>query len=359
MKDQSAMYLDFDEYLLEQEKKLNLIYKDLVKNNQDKNAIKKFDRIVKANIDYKGLLPCSKSFEGESLLTLSKTWMILILLKITKGKAQQEQFITLVNSSLTHELNEYDEYKEFYEDQCEILFSEEEAIKQINLHPKLPKKINNNIDHDELRGYYIYLLFKPKYFQKVDLEGLSKNKKVEKKSDKNKKNLKSNNTSSIILNSGTDSEEDDEKADRLNEKDMISKNRAKQPSYKVGAKNKKNSISNKTQKNKKETTIEDDEDYETINDIINKKGKSGNKKEEAKKGNKKQNKKSSAKQKTINLDDEISDDEDFDDTKMDIDMDKSKDNKKNKKNKKISINDKKNKNNKKTNKKFEEKEESD
>ena len=105
MKDQGGVYIDFDEYLTEQEKNLNLIYKDLIKNNQDKNAIKKFDRIVKSKIDYKGLIPYSKSYEGESLLTLSKTWMILILIKITKGKAQQEQFLTLVNSSLTHSLN--------------------------------------------------------------------------------------------------------------------------------------------------------------------------------------------------------------------------------------------------------------
>ena len=352
MKEQSGIYLDFDEYLIEQEKKLNIIYKELVKNNEDKNAIKKFDRIVKSNLDYKGLLPCSKSYEGESLLTLSKTWMILILLKIKKGKAQQEQFLTLVNSSLTHELNEYNEYREFYEEQCEILFSEEEAIKQINLNPKLPKKINNNIDHDELKNYYIYLLFKPKYFQKVEFEELSKTKKIGKKSEKsnkNKKGLKSNNTSSIILDSGSDSEENDEKADRLNEKDMISKNRAKQPSSNIGAKNNKNS-SNKNQKNKKKVTIEDDEDYEKINDILNKKGKSGNKKEEAKK-EKKQNKRNSVKQKIIDKEDETSENEDID---IDKDINKSKENKKNKKNEKTSITDKKNK----YKKKFEENEES-
>ena len=352
MKDEKGVYLDFDEYLKEQEKKLNSIYKELLNNSQDKNAIKKFDRIVKYNIDYKGLIPCSKSYEGESLLTLSKTWMILILIKITKGKAQQEQFLTLVNSSLTHELNEYNEYREFFDEKCEILFSEEEAINQINLNPRLPKKISNNIEHEELKNYYIYLLFKPQYFQKVDLDEFSKIKKVDKKFEKskskNKKSDRSKTTNSIKLDSGTDSDEDDDKGDRLNEKDMISKNRTKQTSYKVGAKNNKNSISNKKQKNKKETVLEGDEDYDKINEILNKKGKSGNKKEEAKKG-KKQNKKSSAKEKINDITDESSSENE------DIDMDESKENKKNKK---TNIKDKKNKYNKKSNKKFEEIEDS-
>ena len=166
------MYIDFDEYLIEEEKKLNLIYKELLKNNQDKDSIKKFDRIVKSKIDYRGLLPCTKSYEGEMLLTLSKTWMIIILIKITKGKTQQEQFLTLINSSLTHELNEYEEYKAFYEEQCEVLFSDEEAINQINLNPQTPNKIDNSISHEELKDFYIYLLFRPKYFQKINLNGI-------------------------------------------------------------------------------------------------------------------------------------------------------------------------------------------
>ena len=355
MKDQSGIFTDFDEYLIEEEKNLNLIYKDLIKNNQDKYAIKKFDRIVKSKIDYRGLIPCSKSYEGENLLTLSKTWMILILLKITKGKAQQDQFLTLVNSSLTHQLNEYDEYKNFFEDQCEVLFSEEEAIKQINLNPKLPKNIDNSISHDELRDYYIYLLFKPNYFQKTELDGLSKIKKKDKvennkkrisensiKSNRNKSNKsrKSNNTSSIILNSGSDSEENDEKGDRLNEKDMISKNRAKQPSYKNSTKNKK--LSNRK-------SIKEDEVYNKINDILNKSGK--NKKKEEK--TKKKNKKSSLKSSDLEDEDEYKEKED-----IDIDKEENKKGKKNKK--KITLKDKKSTSNKKKiyKEEFEENEES-
>ena len=264
MKAQNEIYIDFDEYLTEEEKKLNIIYKELLKNNQDKNAIKKFDRIVKSKMDYRGILPCSKSYEGESLLTLSKTWMVLILIKITKGKTQQEQFLTLVNSSLTHELNEYEEYKEFYEEQCEALFSDEEAINQINLNPQTPEKIDNSISHDELKNYYIYLLFRPKYFQKINLNSISKYKKKEENkkrksvNDKNKnkeyktksnKKNKSNNTSNIDIENKSDTEDIDEKGDRLDEKDMISKNRAKQPSNKVGAKAKNsNSNSNRNKK---------------------------------------------------------------------------------------------------------------
>ena len=176
MKDKSGIFEDLDEYINEEREKLNNIYEDLLENNQNKNAIKKFDRIVKSKLDYRGLLPCSKSYEGENLLTISKTWMILILLKITKGKSQQNQFLTLVNSSLTHNLDEYEEYKEFFEDQCDILFSEEEAIKLINLNPKVPEKLDIGIDQTELRNYYIYLLYRPHFFQKINLEGLSKTK---------------------------------------------------------------------------------------------------------------------------------------------------------------------------------------
>ena len=307
MKLQNEIYIDFNEYLSEEEKKLNIIYKELLKNNEDKNAIQKFDRIVKSKIDYRGILPCSKSYEGESLLTLSKTWMVLILIKITKGKPQQEQFLTLVNSSLTRELNEYEEYKEFYEEQCEVLFSDEEAINQINVNPQTPEKIDNSISHDELKNYYIYLLFRPKYFQTVNLNAVSKYQKKEengninknRKSDiyknkeyktkSNKKN-KSNNSSKIDIENKSDTEDIDEKGDRLDEKDMISKNRSKQPSNKVGEKRNKNLNSNKNKKkNEKE-----DLDYLKINDILNKKGKS-EKKNEDKKSGKKQKKKSSSK----------------------------------------------------------------
>ena len=359
MKAQNDIYIDFDEYLAEEEKKLNIIYKELLKNNQDKNAIKKFDRIVKLKIDYRGILPCSKSFEGESLLTLSKTWMVLILIKITKGKTQQEQFLTLVNSSLTHELNEYEEYKEFYEEQCEVLFSDEEAINQINLNPQTPDKIDNGISHEELKNYYIYLLFRPKYFQKVNLNNISKFKKKEENDNKNKKRKsnnyknkeyktksnkknKSNNSSNIDIENKSDTEDIDEKGDRLDEKDMISKNRAKQPSNRVGAKTNKNSNSNRNKKN----IEKEDLDYLKINDILNKKGKS-EKKSENKKSGKKQKKTSSSK---YDLEDKTSEDEDNDSLIND-----NKKAKKNQNKKKVSLNDKKNQ---KKNRKYEEIEES-
>ena len=72
-------YFNEDEYLKEVEKSLNSIYNDLLKNHEDKNAIKKFDDIVKSKINYKGLLPTTKSYEDDKLLTLSKIWIIIIL----------------------------------------------------------------------------------------------------------------------------------------------------------------------------------------------------------------------------------------------------------------------------------------
>ena len=282
MKEKNNLYEDFEEYLIEEEKKLDVIYKELLKNNENKNTIKKFDHIVKSKIDYRGLLPCSKSYEGESLLTLSKTWMILILIKITKGKSQKEEFLQLVNSSLTHELNEYNEYKKFYIEQCELIFSDDEAFRQINLNPKMPTKLDNSITHEELKNYYIYLLYRPRYFQKTDLDGIEKIKVVtEEKSEKKRKSIKNeSNKNKKIKNSltkpdhsdGWSESEENEKGDRLDERDMISKNRAKEPSY---SKDNKKKEKNKSEKNKykKKKDEEDDPDYATISNILNKRGK--------------------------------------------------------------------------------------
>ena len=286
MKSQNNSYFEIDEYLKDEEKKMNIIYKELLKNNQDKKSITKFDRIVKSKLDYKGPIPCSKSYEGETLLTLSKTWMIIILIKINKGKAQKNEFLTLVNSSLTHELNEYEEYKEFYEQQCEMIFSSEEARKQINLNPNLSSKLDTSITKDELRKYYIYLLFKPQYFKKFELDGISKNKKNDyknkniSKDNKRQRNSRTKKSSMTKIELISDSEENDEKGDRLDEKDMISKNRAKK-SLK-GTKNKKSS--NKIQK--KNYLEEERLDY---NKIINKRNSSIKRKDKTKKG-KSQNK---------------------------------------------------------------------
>ena len=350
MKDQKNKYEDFEDFLIEEEKKLDIVYKELLKNNENKNAINKFDRIVKSKIDYRGLLPCSKSYEGESLLTLSKTWMIIILIKITKGKSQQEQFLQLVNSSLTHELNEYDQYKEFYEEQCELIFSDDEALKQINLNPRMQTKLDNSVTHDELKNYYIYLLFRPKYFQKTDLDGIQKIKrensdeKKNRKSEKNNKRLKENkitnktrkSNNSFTISISDEFEEEYEKGDRLNEKDMISKNRAKEPSHTYGAKNKDKSNSNRNNKQKNE---KNDPDYNIIDGILN-----NTKKKEEKKKNEK-------KKKSSNYNDDLDDNsENTGDIVIEIHNEEDKEDKKGKKNKnqkRKTLNDKKIRKNKK------------
>lgn len=170
--------IDFKENLNELEKKLDEIFKELLSNCKNINSIKKFDNLIISKLDCKGLIPISKSYEGEEMLTLSKIWMILILLKITKEKKQQNDFLSLVNASLTHNLNDYNQYKKFYEEQCEILFSDEEAISRINLNSKFKYKIDNNINHNQLKEYYIYLLYNPKSFQKNFLENFQKITKI-------------------------------------------------------------------------------------------------------------------------------------------------------------------------------------
>ena len=125
MKSQISDYSNYDNYLKKDGEILDSIFEKLSKNKEESKTLKKLEQLLKSKIDFKHLLPASKSFEGENLLTLSKLWMILILIKITRGKKQQDDFLTLVNSSLTHDLNEYEEYRQFFEDQCEQLFSDE------------------------------------------------------------------------------------------------------------------------------------------------------------------------------------------------------------------------------------------
>ena len=335
MKKKNFIYADLDDFLIEEEKKLNIIYKELLNNSKNKNSIKKFDKIIKSKLECRGLLPCSKSYEGESLLTLSKTWMILILIKISNGKTQQEDFLTLVNSSLTHELNEYNEYKEFYEEQCELLFSDEEAIKLINLHPNILNKIDINISHEELKTYYIYLLYKPKYFQKINIDGLSKVKKFN-KDEKKKKGIsgnydtKSNYTSTYDLDSNSYSG-NDERGDRLDEKDMISKNRSRYNDISYTNRGRYKTKLNNYEKNK-------------MTGIIKNRIKLAKKREEMRKNEKKPKKNIRLKS---NYNSTESDDEEDEDISEDY-----KSAKKNKNNRKIYINNKKNKYINKKNKSF-------
>ena len=282
MEEQKEKDFDLDEYLKDEEKKLNLIYKDLLNNNEDKKAIKKFNDIVKSKINYKGLLPSTKSYEGESLLTLSKTWMIIILLKIKRGKAQQEEFLTLVNSSLTRELNDYDEYKEFFQNQCKVLFSKEEAIKKINSNPKMTRKIDDGITYDELKDYYIYLLFRPKHFQKGEYEGMSKLKKIKKDKNSIASLNNDNSTTDIEFKSGNDSMVKGNKNSRLKKKkDTITKAKKKGKNQKKNIKveNSKEEDEDegfdaeklqKKNKNNDEAPIDKNKRYLFINNFFNK-----------------------------------------------------------------------------------------
>ena len=251
-------YSNISNNLKKEETQLNSIFVKLQRDKHDPNSLKKFEQIMKSKIDFKNLLPCSKSFEGENLLTLSKLWMILILLKIKKGKSQQEDFLNLVNSSLTHDLNEYEEYRQFFEDQCEQIFTDEEAIGIINKNPRVEKKLIKPSEHEEIRNNYIYLLFRPDYFKKVNNEEIPKIKKIQKS-----KSRTSNATKSEIES------DEDEKGDRLDEKDMISKLR----------KNIKNKNSTNKKTREKEKDEEEEDDIALINRLINGKKKRGRKKQ--------------------------------------------------------------------------------
>lgn len=241
MKSQKLNYSNCEKNLKKDEEMLDLIFKKLTQNREEEKWLKKLDQLIKSKIDIQSLLPSSKSFEGENLLTLSKLWMILILIKITRGSKQKEEFLTLVNSSLTHDLNEYEEYRQFFEDQCEQLFSDQEAIIRINKNPKMEKKLEKPSKHEEVRANYIYLLFKPDYFKKVKYQGISKIKKMGENRGKSKSRTTFKSKTNLSDISNTLDEDEMEKGDRLNEDDMITKKnelkkrkKSKTASYKKG-----------------------------------------------------------------------------------------------------------------------------
>ena len=336
MKSQNMNYSNYEKDLKKELDLLDTLYKKLSKNKSDEKSLKKFEQLMKSKVDFKNLIPSSKSFEGENLLTLSKLWMILILLKINKGKKQQQDFLTLVNSSLTRDLNEYEEYRQFYEDQCEQLFSDEEAITLINKNPRKEKKLEKPSSHEEARNNYIYLLYRPEYFKKIDVESFSKIKKVKDKS----KSRSSNKTSSYIedLTKEDETDENDEKGDRLNEEDMLSNVLTKIKALKEKEKNKdKNKF--RTATNKKNKKVEEEKDDSEDKKI--KKKKRGRKTEKKKI-------KSLTDDEDNSIDEDISSDNDYDK--------KNKHNKKDK-NKKEKENDIKKYNKKKDKKKKDSKEE--
>ena len=300
MKNQNMNYSNYEKDLKKELDLLDTIYKKLSKNKTDEKSLKKFEQLMKSKVDFKNLIPSSKSFEGENLLTLSKLWMILILLKINKGKKQQQDFLTLVNSSLTRDLNEYEEYRQFYEDQCEQLFSDEEAINLINKNPRKEKKLEKPSSHEEARNNYIYLLYRPEYFKKIDVESFSKIKKVKDKS----KSRSSNKTSSYIedLTKEDETDENDEKGDRLNEDDMINNVLTKIKALKEKEKNKdKNKF--RTATNKKNKKVEEEKDDSEDKKI--KKKKRGRKTEKKKR-------KSLTDDEDNSIDEDISSDNDYD-----------------------------------------------
>ena len=319
MTSQSNNYSKIDKNLKKQEELLDSIYKSLLIDREDDKALKKLDQLLKSKLDIRNILPISKSFEGQNILTISKFWMILILLKITKGRKQQEDFLTIINSSLTYGLNEYEEYRKFYEEQCEQLFNDEDAIKLINNNPRKEIKFKKPISHEEIKENYLYLLYRPEFFKKINFESISKIKKLP--STTKSKEKKEKNTSNKKSKSKEKEKEDkteteiDEKGDRLNEDDMddilskineVKKNRNKnkknsenkkeikeESESKNKQKKKKGRPKGSLNKKKEESDIDDtskNED-ESINNTKNKGKKKGTKKETSKNKDKKNNKK--------------------------------------------------------------------
>ena len=167
----SLIYPNIDKFISEIENKIGTIYKKLLHKPGDNSSINSFNKIIKNFIDInKTLLPISKSLEGDILLTSSKIWMIIILIKISQSNQKQIDFLTLVDTSLTHLLNEYVEYKQFFIEQCEILFDDKLAISKINGNPKFQGILKINEDHENVKNNFIYLLSQVKKFKKSEFD---------------------------------------------------------------------------------------------------------------------------------------------------------------------------------------------
>ena len=167
----SLIYPNIDKFISEIENKIGTIYKKLLHKPGDNSSINSFNKIIKNFIDInKTLLPISKSLEGDILLTSSKIWVIIILIKISQSNQKQIDFLTLVDASLTHLLNEYVEYKKFFIEQCEILFDDKLAISKINANPKFQRILKMNEDHENVKNNFIYLLSQVKKFKKSEFD---------------------------------------------------------------------------------------------------------------------------------------------------------------------------------------------
>ncbi len=74
MTSQNLKYSNYEKNLKKEDEILDSIYQKLLKNNEDSKYLKKFEQLIHSKIDFKNLLPSTKSFEGENILTLPKFW---------------------------------------------------------------------------------------------------------------------------------------------------------------------------------------------------------------------------------------------------------------------------------------------
>ena len=318
----SSIYTDVEKYICEIEEEIEPIYEKLLNKPEDKSLISSFNKITKYCIDInKTLLPISKSLQGDILLTSSKIWMIIILMKVSQSNKKHADFLTLVNASLTHLLNDYIGYRKFFEKQCEILFDDKLAISQINANPKFQGTLKKNADHEGVKKCYIYLLLQARKFKDIEEDlsmtkkrskldqsqeiysGLKKTKEMKifeeilennemiKKYSATKENV----NKKLNLNDKTvSSDGEDEVNDRLNEQDMIvkkkiqsktpiniqknniknlNKNKKKEEKEEINEENKsklKKNRKNSKKKNKNEYKDKNDKDLKEIDEIINK-----------------------------------------------------------------------------------------
>lgn len=226
------------------QKELNKIYEILINDkSKEKEALSLLDDLIYKKIKLSNI-PQSLNLDGSFILTFSKFWMIIILTTLPQIKKLYDKvnkFIELINISLYHELNEKNEYRKFFEDKCEELFSDNNAIKAINRNNELKKKLNKKSAHFEIKNHYIYLLNKPFSFENKFSE---ENKISEMKETKNKENKDKNKREETIYSFNDITKEEKE---NVNDNNSQNENNARTEESE-DEKEKKNKKENKKKK---------------------------------------------------------------------------------------------------------------
>ena len=160
----------FDVFLSRYTKIFDSLIEEHNKGTKTEEIEQKFKKTVKNHIEIKAKIPQSLDIKGSIMMTISKFWMCLIVVKINKRGLKdfekKDMFLDLMNEATMHSLNEYQELEYFYSKTCETLFKlDSEVIQIMNDNKKLKTKLTSATPHLTVVKHYLYLLIRPEVFK--------------------------------------------------------------------------------------------------------------------------------------------------------------------------------------------------